>query len=233
MTGALGGVLLGARQDRFVYEAVDNGWETLTTNVHTWSLTEGDNLKSGEDLNYLAFVMGGFSTSAQSMTGFTFDGVTANYYNDWVADNTNSEHAAIGIGVHYIDDGDTAKTAVSTWNQNFGSRITGYYRFLGGRGNVTIPTYIERADVLYPQTHSGISVKKDDVVIVLVNARNLAANPISATNLTQDFAYGSGETDRAGFSTQITEDGTFETTIDVINEEQQYGHMLIVVRKGE
>lgn len=232
MSGAIGGMMLGSRQDRFVYEVVDNGWQNTSGNIHSWNVFPGNNIKAGEHLNYLAFIMGGSDSSSQAMLSITFDGVTPNYYNDWVADNTDSEHAAIGIGVHHVDDGDPEKTVSTSWNNYFGSKTTGFYRFFGGRGSVTIPTYIERANVAYPQTHSNISVKKDDVVIVLVCARNLAFNPISATNLTQDFTYGVGEGDRAAFSTQITEDGTFSTTIDVVNEEQQYGHMLIVIRKG-
>jgi hypothetical protein len=233
MTGVLGGVLLGARQDRFVYEAIDFGRVSTSGSIHTFSVTDGDNIKAGEDLNYLAFMMFNGAANTNSVSSFAFQGTSANILYDFVVDQTDSEHAGVTIGAHYVDNGQPDKGVVIGLSNTINAKVTGYYRFFGGRGAILTPTYIERANLSYPQTHSGISVKKDDVVIVLVCARNLAANPISATNLTEDFTYGSGEMDYSGFSTQIDADGTFSTTIDVTNEEQQYGHILLVVRKGD
>lgn len=236
MSGAIGGMMLGSRQDRFAYEFVEGSYSSVTiaSGVETYiSVTDGPNRKGGEAVNYLGFMLCNGAANSNAMTRFEYDGVVANDYFDYVSDNTDQEFAAIGIGTHYINDADYDKVAGITWQNTVNGNFKGYYRFFGGRADISIPTYIERANTLYPQTHSGISVQKDDVVVVLVAARSTTANPISATNLTQDYFLKSGEMNYATYSTQITEDGTFSTTIDVLNEQQQYAHILLVIRKGE
>lgn len=236
MTGALGGVLLGARQDRFVYEfaVFSHSGTTISAGVETYfNVTDSANRKAGEAVNYLGFMLANGAANTNSMTRFEYDGVLANYYRDHVADQTDEEFAAIGVGVQYIDDADYDKTAGVTWANSVNGNVKGYYRFYGGRGNVTVPTYIERQNTLYPQTHSGISVQKDDVVVVLMAARSTTDNSTSATNLSEDYYLHVGEMNFAAYSTQITEDGTFSTTINVLNEQQQYCHILMVIRKGD
>ena len=209
------------KRARFIHEYGDSSVIVPTSSI---AAVGGTTKYSSEDISYVVFYASRDSGD-RFVTDITFDSVSADYFQS-ISDNTDSEHRGLGVGVKDVSSDNTVTITGVVDTTEDGSGIA-YYRIIG-EGTPTVVDYEAAGDWASGYTYSH-AVLTDDVVIIVTNVRSGSA---SATNITEDanIDIESGDYFQL-FSTQITSDGTFSTTI-TRGGTQQYVLQIIILRKS-
>lgn len=208
----------GGKESRFLYEYAGGSYTAAPGS--TWNGTE--------NLAYVGVNWSGNST-ARTYSGFFWDGGAGDHAMG-TQDNGDSEHQGIAVGMINVGpldgDLDTTKVFSVTGLDNDNGH---YVRLIGGNGPVTYVNGGTSAGAAYPQVYS-YSLLRNDFIVVGFNSRSSSTpSNASASNMIKVYDNGSAYGAKL-FTHQMTEDGTFSTTLTNTNKNQQWCHFVAVYR---